>query len=504
MSCEIPSVDLIEAFEAPPFQNTPAIEWIHTAPRFGHTNNVLLLMQGNEDEQRDYIMGLISSSIAVFCFFLLWVVLLIVFKCMGPYEAGFLSGEPRPLPSRPAANSSEYASWKRDADKQTRWLQVLRIIACFSGFAVVLGAILMATKGVNSLTRSIEDGRESVSISQGLANEALSLIDRSIEQNTATGEAVDGLLADINNICPTLRPNGICTDLDDLTTCDFDGIFDSDIVQSTLQHFSDAQDGIYYEELVGARSDLEQFLVLTASIEDNAKSFDWALYCSMVASILLATMCSLILFGLLCRNSSVLSCLKHWVLVPAVAFVVFFAFAFAIVFIMGSMAAADMCVDSPDNRILVILNRFRDQLTPLAVDFASFYINGKPPFRVSFCERPVDFSLSHTTILECPADSIPQEFSTQIDFVLDTVPTLGNFSSLVAESSGAIQVVCGFNDASRLASVANTANEELCDIVQILDDIRLFFQCENWFPLYESTMYNTVCYDGTDGFAWIA
>ena len=44
----------------------------------------------------------------------------------------------------------------------------------------------------------------------------------------------------------------------------------------------------------------------------------------------------------------------------------------------------------------------------------------------------------------------------------------------------------------------------LQELVDILDDIRLFFQCENWFPLYESTMYNAVCYDGTDGFAWIA
>ena len=129
--------------------------------------------------------------------------------------------------------------------------------------------------------------------------------------------------------------------------------------------------------------------------------------------------------------------------------------------------------------------------------------------RVSFrsiCQQL--FGSSHPTFLahtsECPVDSIPQEFSTQIDFVLQTVPTLGNFSSLVAESSDAIQVVCGFEDPSRLAIVADTANEQLCGIVNVLDDIRLFFQCENWFPLYESTMYNAVCYDGTDGFAWIA
>jgi hypothetical protein len=69
-SCDIPT-EFIEAFDAPDFQNTKAIRWMHgITPRFGHSRNLLLLMQGNEDEQKDYIRGLIASSIAVFCFFL--------------------------------------------------------------------------------------------------------------------------------------------------------------------------------------------------------------------------------------------------------------------------------------------------------------------------------------------------------------------------------------------------------------------------------------------------
>lgn len=104
----------------------------------------------------------------------------------------------------------------------------------------------------------------------------------------------------------------------------------------------------------------------------------------------------------------------------------------------------------------------------------------------------------------CPAEALPQEITAQVEFVLETIPTLGDFSSLVTGSAAAIQTVCGFNETTGLAAAAETANGQLCQIVDILNAIRLFFQCENWFPLYETTVYEAICYNGTEGFAWVA
>lgn len=84
---------------------------------------------------------------------------------------------------------------------------------------------------------------------------------------------------------------------------------------------------------------------------------------------------------------------------------------------------------------------------------------------------------------------------------------LGDVSTLVKEFSPALQTVCGFNETTQLGSIgfaADEANGQLCDIVDILNSIRLFFQCENWFPLYEVTVYEAICYNGAEGFAWIA
>jgi hypothetical protein len=71
-----------------------------------------------------------------------------------------------------------------------------------------------------------------------------------------------------------------------------------------------------------------------------------------------------------------MDCLRKWFLVPSFAILVAFSFFFSMLFIIGSMSVADLCVDSPDNRILTILERFQEQLSPIAVEIASFYING--------------------------------------------------------------------------------------------------------------------------------
>jgi hypothetical protein len=376
-SCEIPDVNLVEPFDAPSFLNTKSIRWMHElTPRFGNSNDLLMLMEGNEDEQQEYVKGLLASSIAILCFFLVWLIFLLVFWCMGPYEVGVLSGKPRPLRPQPPNNSGDLIAWKqRRSLAQTR-LNRLRMMICLCGSVIITSSLLMSVKGVGSLTRSLQDGVDSIAISENLAKKAIKLIDRVAEQNSATAVAVDSLLEGINDMCPLQRPEGLCRDLDDVSTCDFDGIFESDIVETTIRHFKEADKSIYFQELLAGRQNLEDFLVLTADLNDTAKSFNWALYCAMVGSLILAVLCMVIIVGMACGTSRIVGCLQHCILVPAFCFLVIISFLFSITFIIGSMAVADLCYDSPDNDILLILNRFRETLSPIAVEIVSFYING--------------------------------------------------------------------------------------------------------------------------------
>lgn len=105
---------------------------------------------------------------------------------------------------------------------------------------------------------------------------------------------------------------------------------------------------------------------------------------------------------------------------------------------------------------------------------------------------------------ECPQDAIPKELEEQLLFVTDAVPKISDFAVLVSESRESFEAICGTTDTQDLVDVAAETNEQLCDIGTIMRTVRLYFQCENWYPLYETTVYDAMCYSGTDGFGWIA
>jgi hypothetical protein len=49
--CSLPT-NILDTFETVKFQNTRAIEWMHSVPpRYGKPNDVLLLMAGDQTEQ---------------------------------------------------------------------------------------------------------------------------------------------------------------------------------------------------------------------------------------------------------------------------------------------------------------------------------------------------------------------------------------------------------------------------------------------------------------------
>jgi hypothetical protein len=375
--CRIPA-ELVEDFTAPTFVNTGAIRNTHQhAPRFGHTNDLYQLLEGSPDEQKNYIKGLIASVVAIGCFFLFWVLFILAFQYLGPYEVGWLSGRIKPLPPKPTNDDPDWnAAWSKVEQAATRKLKLMRIAVCFCGVIIICSACLMSVKGVASLTSSLASGTAAIDISESLATRAIGLIDQAVEQNTRTSAAVDDLLLDLNDICPLQRPDGICVDVDVFSTCNFDGIFESPEIENTLRHFAEAETSVYFQELVKARQNLVEFLGFTADLHETAESFNAVFYIAMVFSLTLTVLCVLIIFGMMCRSSKLMLCLQHCLVMPAFTILVLFSFAFSLTFVMGSMAVADLCYNSPDDKILIILNRFKERLSPIVVEIASFYING--------------------------------------------------------------------------------------------------------------------------------
>lgn len=89
------------------FYETRAIKFMHNvALRYGHPSNLTALLDesssDNTGKSGDYIRGLMATSVTLSCFFLLWMALLLIFKCvLGPRVVGFLSGRRLPVPPKP-------------------------------------------------------------------------------------------------------------------------------------------------------------------------------------------------------------------------------------------------------------------------------------------------------------------------------------------------------------------------------------------------------------------
>jgi hypothetical protein len=164
-------------------------------------------------------------------------------------------------------------------------------------------------------------------------------------------------------------------------------------------------------------------------------------------------------------------CLQSRILMPTFVVVVIFAFVFSLLFVTASMTTADVCIykdysNNIDMRVLTLLGRFQEALSPIVVEFARFYIQ------------------------QCPPQLLPKELVEQMDYIIAGVPAIKKFSSIVEESTDLSQGACGFaeTDTQKLMDLADTAQINLCEVAEILKQVRLFFQCENWFPLYETTV----------------
>jgi len=68
--------------------------------KFGHISNITSVISGNKEMGKDYLVGILSASVAMIIFFVVWMAMIAIFKVLGPKRVGFLSGKSvrRPMP----------------------------------------------------------------------------------------------------------------------------------------------------------------------------------------------------------------------------------------------------------------------------------------------------------------------------------------------------------------------------------------------------------------------
>lgn len=157
MSCSFQGI-FEDVFKTYPFNNTAGISFWHlNSARFGHTNNVTLLISGTKSQGEDYLWGLIASSILIFAISVVWCILLLAFKCIGPRRVGWLSGRHVPLPPNPGNEQDPNddnskveegpTAWKNKYNKIIRARTIMKALVVVAGIGIIINAIMLSLKG---------------------------------------------------------------------------------------------------------------------------------------------------------------------------------------------------------------------------------------------------------------------------------------------------------------------------------------------------------------------
>jgi hypothetical protein len=228
----------------------------------------------------------------------------------------------------------------------------------------------------NGLVDSVETGLGTIDIVKGLLQGGIDLVDQILESQVQKQTNIDQLLTDMNTICPAVREN-LCTDLDQVPeSCNFDGAFDGEVLKNAMEFLANTRIDVA-EELLDVRSDLEEELAVAEGFSNSGENFQWALYCCIAFSLALALLCLCLMVGVCFRLPRVVRCFQNWFLVPLFVLLVALSWAFSMAFVIGSLSLADFCVDSPDDKVLAILEKYQDEFSGLTYAFVVYYISGE-------------------------------------------------------------------------------------------------------------------------------
>jgi hypothetical protein len=400
-----PIDDVVELpFRKLAFKNTDAIEFMHDAPpRFGHHSDLGRFIAGDSDDEDDYIKGLLATSIAMFCFFSVWITILLILKCCGPKRVGFWSGRGSPLqPLPPKSGNESVASiassaqegaeteafrnfrenlreWAKQMKASRRCLNICRVIVLCCGTAIIVNASLMVSKGITSLVKTLDGGRDVINLIGDLARQAIFMVDAFLETAEKARDDTVVLLEATNGFCPDVREE-LCTNVLNATNCNFTGIPYALELENLVDYF-DGVKGLAFEEVVKFRADLVTMKDAADEMDNNAQNFNWAFWIAASFSLALSVLCFLMMICVVLVWVHKLPRVFHYfrmvVVVPCFIFLVLISWAFSMVFVIGSMATADMCIDSPDGIILKLVDKIRPDISSIIAEFLIFYISGK-------------------------------------------------------------------------------------------------------------------------------
>lgn len=471
------------------YDRAPATSGMSSIPRFGHTNDFSYLAylsngEGNKSDGEDYIYGLLFVGLFLFVFFLIWSIVLVIFKFS---LRGFLSGMPflNPWIDDPAElkrkeeveeDGEEYiedVSWKKQPFR-------IRITFFIAGLLQIIFAMLMVTKGVANLQQTTDTIQLSTSTLQLLIDEAVQTMEN-LKQVGETGYILrDQLVFDLDreNFCPD-NPIFGATSAGQGLLAAADGAV---AILDQMGDFVGENTKSLEEGLLDATRNLDE---VNESIVE-AESNEWL---GGLIAFPYLVLSSLMMVGVVAAQLNAMTdcflCVLNWVILPIFMFVTLMSYVGLVTMSIVSSANADFCGGASSTPDQVILDAM---------------------FRSGFAEDDLFYQITRYYANQCTSEAI-----------IDPFIFLRSFDGALIQGKGMVQNFTNALDGASLEQLSLACNRDFAPLqrslaqmvgvmealIQASERTINLLRCDRIVPVYTDIVYGATCTHSVTGFTWL-
>eukprot|EP00577_Skeletonema_sp_RCC1716_P007818 CAMPEP_0113432326 /NCGR_PEP_ID=MMETSP0013_2-20120614/34112_1 /TAXON_ID=2843 ORGANISM="Skeletonema costatum, Strain 1716" /NCGR_SAMPLE_ID=MMETSP0013_2 /ASSEMBLY_ACC=CAM_ASM_000158 /LENGTH=597 /DNA_ID=CAMNT_0000321485 /DNA_START=129 /DNA_END=1922 /DNA_ORIENTATION=+ /assembly_acc=CAM_ASM_000158 len=455
-----------DGYLGPAYELTSAVVNLRKLPRFGYGYDFTAILSSDQAAQVDYTTGLVALCIFLLIFFLMWSSLLVVFKIMGPGNAGFLSGHPFLIPD---PVDDEKNIHKRPLRVRIVFLVASVLLMIFAFLFVVLG-VSNVNNATTTMGKSIQTGEELMQYTKEIASVLAEVGSKSMELR-------DSAVKEIKNFCPD-NPN-----IAEMTGIDIIPIAEKAKSDLTMLATFISQGIETLKEsvtMVGAFLD---------DVDNGVESIDfWGWQMKILAACLFILPSFLIIgVGLVMLDLDVKPYQKAltYGIMPLFTITVIATYVFCSVTLPLAAASSDACTGGgqvhggPDDTLLTVYRNLKGDDTGILFLFVMFYTQQCLPKYYPFETLDRYFGDLETAITS--TDSF--------------VETIGNNLSLLEQQCGR-----QFNGVLKLIEDTNLNLRVLEEQANLALDL---FQCKNVNDLYVNTVHEAGCTYTVNAIAWM-
>eukprot|EP00581_Thalassiosira_minuscula_P015845 CAMPEP_0183717194 /NCGR_PEP_ID=MMETSP0737-20130205/10867_1 /TAXON_ID=385413 /ORGANISM="Thalassiosira miniscula, Strain CCMP1093" /LENGTH=557 /DNA_ID=CAMNT_0025946587 /DNA_START=315 /DNA_END=1988 /DNA_ORIENTATION=- len=453
-------------YRGPSYELTRSVNNLRQLPRFGHSSDFTAVFSPYQDEQVDYAAGLIALFVFLLIIFIFWTIAIVVFKAMGPANAGFLSGYHFVVPDPAEDVKGIY--------KRPFRVRVVFLVA--TGF-VMLFAFLFVSMGLTNVNNAVTTMGKSLKRTEELLQNAEMI---GVELETVGTNSItirDAAVNELENLCPN-NPN-----IAEAVNMDINGIAEQaqgDL--TTLADFISVGLEVLNENLALIRSFAREAEKTTVDVT----FWNWQMKL-LVSGLFILPSFLAVGVGLVMLDVEIKPYQKAltYFFMPLFAVTIVACYVVCCAILPISATSADACAGGgavragPDDTILTVYRNIRGEDTGPILNFVGFYTQRCDPEYY-----PFDFLSSYMNDLDKALDSTNMA------------------SDAVRDNQGLLEEQCGRNF-DNVIDIVKNMNDNLKLLRRQADRSLDLIQCKNINQLYVNTVHEAGCTYSVDALAWI-